>query len=252
MSAERVEFFRENGYLAIERLVEEDELVWMREAYDRIFEARAGREVGDQFDLAGADEEGVEAKLPQILSPSKYAPELLNGRFRDAVQSIAKALLGDGAEVGGDHAILKPALIGAATPWHQDEAYWDPAFDYAALSAWIPLQEATIENGCMWFVPGSHRLEVMSHHSIDNDPRVHGLEVEGADTSSAVACPIPAGGATFHLSRTLHYTGPNISQGPRRAYILGAGLPATPRNDGRRFPWNEEKQTARETRARGT
>ncbi|MEO7454162.1 MAG: phytanoyl-CoA dioxygenase family protein [Fimbriimonadales bacterium] len=244
------DFFQENGYLVLDGVVDPDEIAWMREAYDRIFDARAGRETGDQFDLAGTDEEGVEAKLPQILSPSKYAPDLLNALFRERILLAAKALLGDDAELGGDHAIMKPALVGAETPWHQDEAYWDPAFDYRSFSAWIPLQDATVENGCMWFVPGSHLLEVALHHSIGFDPRVHGLEAEGVDVSSAVACPIPVGSATLHLSRTLHYTGPNRSSEPRRAYILGVGAPATPRADTRRFPWNEIKHTAREERAR--
>lgn len=94
-------------------------------------------------------------------------------------------------------------------------------------------------------------MEVVSHHSIGNDPRVHGLEAEGIDTAGAVACPIRAGSATFHLSKTLHYTGPNRSEGPRRAYILGAGTKAIARTDGRRFPWNEVKQTAREARSKG-
>ena len=250
ISQDDVQFFEENGYLVLHGIVDEDEIEWMREAYDRIFAAKAGRDVGDQFDLAGTDEEGADAKLPQILSPSKYAPELLNGRFRERVLHVAQALLGADAELGGDHAILKPAQTGAATPWHQDEAYWDPSFDYRAFSAWIPLQDVTVENGCMWFVPGSHKLDVLPHHSIGHDPRVHGLEVESADTSAAVACPIPAGSATFHLSRTLHYTGPNLSDAPRRAYILGAGTKAIPRTDGRRFPWNESKQTAREERAK--
>lgn len=250
LTEQHAAFFHRNGYLVIDKIVELDEIEWMRESYDRIFDAKAGRESGDQFDLAGTDEDGAEARLPQILSPSKYAPELLAGAFRERVLYAAHVLLGKDAELGGDHAILKPALIGAETPWHQDEAYWDPAFDYNAFSAWIPLQEATLENGCMWFVPGSHRMEVVRHHSIGHDPRVHGLEAEEIDTTYAVACPIPAGSATFHTSRTLHYTGANRSDGPRRAYILGAGTPATPRTDGRRFPWNDIKQTAREERSR--
>lgn len=250
MTAEQIAFSKDNGYLAIDYLVDADEVGWMREAYDRIFDQRAGREVGDQFDLAGTDDDGEEARLPQILSPSKYAPELLEGKFRERVLEAAHDLLGPDATLGGDHAILKPALTGAETPWHQDEAYWDPGFDYISFSPWIPLQNVNVENGCMWIVPGSHRIEVVPHHSIGHDPRVHGLEAEGVETAAAVACPIPAGGATFHLSRTLHYTGPNLSAQPRRAYIIGAGLPAVPRTDGRTFPWNDLKQTARDKRSR--
>jgi ectoine hydroxylase-related dioxygenase (phytanoyl-CoA dioxygenase family) len=150
----------------------------------------------------------------------------------------------------GDHAILKPPRHGAATPWHQDEAYWEPGLEYNSFSLWVPLQDATLENGCMQFVPGSHRLEVLPHHSINKDPRVHGLEVDGADTSAAQPCPIRAGDATAHLNRTLHYAGPNRTGAPRRAYILGFGTPPRKRSEPREFPWNVAKQTARERRRR--
>lgn len=250
-SRAQIDFYRENGYLAIPELMPTDEVGRIRGIYDRLFEARVGREVGDQFDLAGTDEEGVEAKLPQILGPSRYAPELLEGQYRLNLDHVVRQLLGPEGRVGGDHMIFKPARVGPETPWHQDQAYWDPAFDYESLSVWIPLQEATVENGCMWFVPGSHRLDILPHDSIGHDPRVHGLEVEGADVSKAVACPLPAGGATFHHCRTLHYTGPNRSDVPRRAYIIGAGVPATLRAEPYDFYWNRRKQTAREARAAG-
>lgn len=249
LTPEQIAFYRDNGYLAIPSLMPLDEVERVRDIYDRLFEARVGREVGDQFDLAGADEEGVEATLPQILGPSRYAPELLEGQYRVNLEHVVKQLLGPEGQVGGDHMIFKPARIGPATPWHQDQAYWDPEYDYNSLSVWIPLQEATVENGCMWFVPGSHRLNILTHHSIGHDPRVHGLEAEGADTSAAVACPLPPGGATFHHCRTLHYTGPNRSDTPRRAYIIGAGTPVTRREKPYDFYWNRMKTTAREARA---
>ncbi len=150
----------------------------------------------------------------------------------------------------GDHAIFKPAHIGAPTPWHQDEAYWNAMMEYNSFSMWIPLQPATLENGCMQFVPRSHRQEILPHHCINNDPRIHGLEVDEADVSQAVACPLPPGGCTIHHNRTLHYTGPNRSDIPRRALILGFGIPPKPRIEPRTFPWNDQKQTPREERAR--
>lgn len=252
LSPDQVRFYHEFGYLSVPELMPEDEVLRVREIYDRLFAARVGRESGDQFDLAGTDEEGVEAKLPQILGPSRFAPELLEGQYRINVEQIIRQLLGPEGAVGGDHMIFKPARIGAPTPWHQDQAYWDPGLDYESLSVWIPLQEATVENGCMWFVPGSQRLEILPHHSINNDPRIHGLEAEGADTAAAMACPLPPGGATFHHCRTLHYTGPNRSDLPRRAYIIGAGRPATPRAVPYDFYWNRMKETAREARAQSS
>src|SRR6185436_14247207 len=87
--------------------------------------------------------------------------------------------------------------------------------------------------------------DVLPHHSIGHDPRVVGLEVDSAEALApkAAACPIPAGGATVHHSRTLHYTGPNQSDGPRRAYILGFGTPPQPRTVARNFYWLAQQQT---------
>ncbi|NUQ65036.1 MAG: phytanoyl-CoA dioxygenase family protein [Pirellulales bacterium] len=130
-----------------------------------------------------------------------------------------------------------------------DEAYWDPAFDYCSISIWVPLQDATLDNGCMQFIPRSHRQKVVPHHSIGRDPRVHGLETDAVDVSAAVACPVPAGGATVHHCRTLHYAGPNRTGQPRRAYIMIFGTPRQPRTEPRSFPWRKQRRTAREARA---
>lgn len=250
LTAEQVAFFHREGYLAIPAITTPEEIAWMKVLYDRSFAARVGREEGNQFDLAGPDEDEAEAGLPQILGLSKYEPELQTCLYRANAEAIAAQLLGPEARFTGDHAILKPAFHGAPTPWHQDEAYWGSDFEYNALSIWMPLQEANLENGCMQFIPGSHHLEVQPHHCINNDPRIHGLEIDTVDASSAVACPLPPGGATFHLSRTLHYTSPNLSPEPRRAYILTFGTPPKRRAQGRDFYWNTQKTTAREARAK--
>ena len=118
--------------------------------YDRLFAGSATHADGKQFDLAGTNEEGVEAALPQIMNPDRYAPEL-----RDYVLVAADAVVTQlhGPAVSAEiyHVILKPAKGGAATPWHQDEAYWDPTLQYHSVSIWLPLQEATPENGSMSF-----------------------------------------------------------------------------------------------------
>jgi ectoine hydroxylase-related dioxygenase (phytanoyl-CoA dioxygenase family) len=253
LSAEQIEFYHRDGYLSIPAITTPEEVAMMRAAYDRIFSQRAGRDEGNQFDLAGTDEEGKEASLPQILNPAQYAPELKNLLARANGLRIAQQLLGPEATAGGDHAIFKPAHSGAATPWHQDEAYWGPGLNYHSISLWVPLQDVDEANGCMQFIAGSHRFEVLPHQPIGNDPRIHGLELTAdadVDLSQPRICPLPAGGATVHGSRMLHFTGANHSAVARRAYIMLYGSPATPRNDNRRFPWQETRATAREERAR--
>lgn len=252
LSDAQVASLHEQGFLSLEQLSPPDEIAWMIGIYDRLFAERAGHAEGNHFDLAGSDDEADDLNLPQILGPSRYAPELAETVLRANVEQIARQVLGPEAGVGGDHAILKPARGGVATPWHQDEAYWDSALDYTAVSVWVPLQDAPVESGCLHFVPGTHRMEVLSHHTIGHDPRIHALEIDPSDRydlSTAVACPLRAGGATLHYSRTMHYAGPNLTDRPRRAYIIGFGIPPTRRAEPRDFYWNAGKQTARQKRA---
>lgn len=237
LSEEEIEFYHENGYLRLEGVTTRDEIETFRTIYDRLFSEKTSQ--ADRKELGDIDEEGRET-LPQILGPHELAPELLETRFFENARRVAKQLLGDEAEFTGDHAILKPARFGAETPWHQDEAYWNPALQYQSLSFWMPFQEATVENGCMQFVPGSHEHPILPHHSVPGEGEA--LEVDDPDqyVDKVVPCELPAGGATVHDSRTLHYTGPNRTDASRRAYVLGFGLPTVERDEPRDFYWLEE------------
>lgn len=241
----QIDFFHKEGYLALSAITTAAEVEQLQEIYDRLFSTKAGRDQGDHLDLVTVDDDEAEEMLPQILNPSKYAPELATTAFRANAEAIAKQLLGPDARFTGDHAIRKPPHSGVETPWHQDEAYWDADKEYNSLSIWIPLQEATIHNGCMQFIGGSQAQEVLPHHPIGNDPAVIGLEVDDAEAraQNAAICELPAGGATIHHSRTLHYTGPNHSDQPRRAYILAFGTPAKQRAVARDFYWQRMQQT---------
>jgi hypothetical protein len=250
LSTDQVSRFHVTGFLAIEEpLLSGQELERLRSLYDVMFAARVGRQDGNQFDLAGADEDGQSEALPQILHPDRYHPEI-RGDYLQRIEDLSRLLLGPEARSEIFHAIMKPARNGASTPWHQDEAYWDPSKQYRSISIWMPLQEVFLENGCMWFEDGSHEWDVLEHQSIRGDVRVHGLElVDPSVISRPVACPLPGGGVTVHRNRTAHYAGPNLTDTPRRALIFSAALPDRPFPGKRRFVWNERKQTARSQRA---
>ncbi len=158
---------------------------------------RMGR--GKPIDLAGTDDD-VRPTLPQILRPSRYAPELLDTQYLQNARKIARQILGSEMLPGnGEHMILKPPGIGAMTPWHQDQAYHDPNTISRGINFWMPLDDASEASGCLHFVPGSHRMDVLPHHSIGHDPRIHGLEVDEPErwSEKGVVCPVPAGGATL-------------------------------------------------------
>ncbi len=92
---------------------------------------------------------------------------------------------------------------------------------------------------------------MLEHQSIGGDSRVRGLElVNKSVVDDPVACPLPAGGFTIHRDRTAHYTGPNSTEAPRRALIMGANLPPRPYAGKRRLLWNDAEAVRREERSR--
>ena len=238
LDAVGVKRFRRDGFLQIDDFLGADEVEPLRVIYDGLFTDRTGTADGN-FCQSENGGNGGGSRL-QISHCSKYRPELKETRLYHDALAVARQLLGSKAVFWGDFALLKPSRHGGPTPWHQDEAYWSPDLKYDHMAVWVPLQEATVENGCMQFIPRSHQRGIVEHR-----PRAGGecasIEACGVDETQAVACPLRVGGVTLHHCRTLHYTGPNQSTGPRRAYILNFGVPTRYRRFFRRkFAWRTE------------
>jgi ectoine hydroxylase-related dioxygenase (phytanoyl-CoA dioxygenase family) len=246
----QVAAFREDGFTWVERIAPDEELAWLGAVYDLLFGQRAQPVPGGYFDLARPYDSEGEDQLPQILAPEVAVPALRKTAFWRNGRAIAAALLGVDAKDlrGWGHMIRKPAHIGAPLPWHQDEAYWDAAFDYVALGSWMPLDPATAESGCLKFLPGSHRGDVRAHRHVGDDPNVHALVTDDVDAAPAVAVPLAPGGATFHHCRMLHSSGPNTSPRVRRAWANEWQLPPTKRAEPAVRPWLDAGRRAWESR----
>lgn len=252
VDAGQIRRFWEEGYLALEGISNEEELAWLGRVYDLLFEARLAGVPGGYFDLARPyDSDGAD-RTPQVLHPRKRVPALAETGLAQNGVRIAAAILGEAEATldAWDHMILKAPRIGAELPWHQDEAYWHPGFDYRALGLWVPLDPATPESGCLSFLPGSHRGELSPHVHLGEDPSIHGLRAEGVEEQGAVTVPVEIGGATVHHCRTLHRSGPNRTENPRRAYATEYQLPPAPRARAAHRPWVVE--TARAWARRST
>ena len=229
----QVASFQRDGFLCIDALTDDAEVEVLLRLYDELFQRDGGFVAGDRIEL---NADATRAPLPQIVNPERYAPRLIQGLAYRNAREIAGQLLGPHCVPTGNHAILKPARIGGATPWHQDEAYWDPRYAHRAVSIWLALQPATLENGCMRFIAGSHRGPVLPHQLISGDS--HGLRLSGTmPDAPETICELPASGATIHDGRTLHGAGPNLAWQPRRALVFGFGLAPVLLDTPRHYPW---------------
>lgn len=245
LSGEQIETFRRDGYVVLPQITTKEDLATIRNIYDRLFCDRKAWKLGHLFDLVGTDETADKASLPQMLQMSLFAPRLRRTRFWMNAQAAARQLLGPEARHIFDNGIRKPARRGAATPWHQDRAYTPRSSPLKVVTIWLPLEDVSVEMGCMQYIPGSHLGPILEHRSLGGDERVHALEALGVDTSRAKAHPVAAGTAILHHAGTLHYTGPNVSDRVRRGYTVAfcTGTPEDPSVQ-KEYPWNEGRRTA--------
>ena len=243
-------FFAANGYLQVDDVADPVEVERMKSILAEMFARKVGLAEGAQFNLVGGKGQADDAQFPQIINPHNYAAELRRTRYHDAATAIAREILGPQARFADDHVLMKPALVGPVTPWHQDEAFRDPSFRYNEISVWLALQPVDRNNGCMEFIAGSNLGEVLPHRSPNNDPSVHALECfDGFDPARAVPVPLRAGSCTVHGGRTLHCAGANRSEAPRYAYVMIFNVPPVPVASPREFPWLAARRTDRDERA---
>ena len=112
-----------------------------------------------------------------------------------------------------DMALIKPPKIGREKPWHQDMAYFNLPLDTVVVGAWIALDEATVANGCMMVVPGSHKNGAVVHF------RRRDWQICDTDVylDGAVAAPLKPGGCLFFHGLIHHGTPANLTDTRRRA-----------------------------------
>jgi hypothetical protein len=212
--------FRENGYLSIPHLTTAEDIRSIRKALDAVFARFDTLPARIRFDLSDRGHTGV-PQIAEVHYLADLRPELKDSLFFQRALSISRQILGRRAAYLFDHAMYKPTGPSKATPWHQDAAYMPHrSFSFRRIAWWLPLQDATVESGCMQFLPGSHRGPLLPHIRAENG---HTLLCE-PDGTGTVAAPIGVGGATLHAPMTLHYTGPNTSQEMRRAWIVHFGV----------------------------
>jgi phytanoyl-CoA hydroxylase len=136
--------------------------------------------------------------------------------FHPRIVAVMQSLLGPDLKLFRDAVLMKPPHTGSPKGMHQDAPYW-PIEPMNEVSCWMPFDRATLENGCMTVIPGSHRRGALPHVHVTDDyvvPREHYREED------IVAVPMePGDGLVFH-ALLLHETGPNRSDLPRRAITL--------------------------------
>jgi len=165
--------------------------------------------------------------------PRRYYPPMQGNIYERRTHSIATQLQrGKQMKIDYDQLLAKrPKAPDSIFAWHQDSAYWPPlAFDPATCTCWLAIDDSTAQNGCMRFLPGSNReAEIRKHAPVKlasagraDEESSHALctALSDADEKNARRVEIKRGDITVHDQRVVHGSGPNESDGWRRAYVL--------------------------------
>jgi ectoine hydroxylase-related dioxygenase (phytanoyl-CoA dioxygenase family) len=228
VTTEQVEFYRTNGYLLVEDFLSQDELEEWRTSTDEAVHQRLTARTG-QFEKDLNNQANPDDFYAQVFTQCIRLADTHEGMAKlmldERLGQVAGTLAGvDGIRIWHDQALIKPPY-GNATAWHLDNPYPDevPAFHYwsfssqNSISIWVALDDATLENGCMWYLPGTHKSARHVKGGIGSNMRDLFKSYPEWLKIQAVATPAKAGSAVFHSGLTAHAAGVNMTPRPRRA-----------------------------------
>jgi len=218
-------FYETNGYLVVERVFQPSELADINRRIEEIVahpeKAPEGVPIGREGDTV-KDKSATAAQNTAIRALAfmvRFDPQFRDFATQPKLLELVRGLLGPRIKVFRDQMLLKPPG-GQAKPLHQDQSYFQVFPQDDLVTAWIALDEATIDNGCMCYVPTSHKHGIFDIEPDPDRPVHHIPKTNGLSLPEPVSCPVPAGSIIFHHGCTLHNSADNNTNTWRKALIL--------------------------------
>src|SRR5438552_3079535 len=210
VTQEQKESFAEQGFFIAESLFDVETLEQLAAEFDRI-RAEEDSALGDGG-RRGITHRGRRYFLGGLQNRSELCRRVVTDR---GLIELAVALLGPEVRLYWNQAVIKAPRHGAAFAWHQDTGYV-PIEPQQYLTCWLAVDETTVENGCIWVIPGSHHWGLQPHRRDETLGDMVGYD----GPEKGIPVPLKRGQAAIFSSLLLHSSGPNTTDGPRRAYVI--------------------------------
>ncbi len=255
LTEDQVAFFHEYGYLAGLRVLNDEQIEVLRKQLGELIDPQhLGHHLFYEFH---SNESPDPSKvLFHALGAWRISPAFHDLLWNPAFLMPASQLLGGVVRFWHDQLFVKPAHHGGVVAWHQDYSYWTRTEPMAHLSCWIGLDDSTTENGCVHYVPGSHRWNLLPITGLADD--MNAIQTVLSEEQQAqfkpAAIELKAGECSFHHPLMVHGSFENKSDRPRRGAVINvfrdgvksasdkpplAGVPKIPtgeKMDGQFFP----------------
>jgi ectoine hydroxylase-related dioxygenase (phytanoyl-CoA dioxygenase family) len=222
LTDEQIHFYGENGYLRGIRVLDEGQVDVLRNELAAFFQPdHPGRELW--YEYHNNESSDPDTVLFHALGAWRIAPGFHDLLWNPAVTVPASQLLEGAVRFWHDQLFCKPARHGGVVAWHQDYSYWTRSQPMAHLTCWIGLDDSTRENGCVHYVPGSHRWDLLPITGLAGDMeaiREVLNDQQWEQFKQPVAIELKKGEASFHHPLMVHGSFENRTDRPRRAAVI--------------------------------
>jgi phytanoyl-CoA hydroxylase len=217
ISQSQVDQFHELGYFLTDPAFPAAQVQAMSDEFDRLHNLAVA-----QAEKSG-DETAIKfARLRPFIGQVHTKSDIAKAFIRSPIylQACAK-FLGPDADLYYNQAVIKPPEKGMSFAWHQDSGYRvTRPLEY--ITCWTAISDTTLDNGCIWVLPKSHKLGLIPHYRDTASSETKPVTI---DESGAIPVPMKAGQVAIFSSFTLHKSGPNTSQTIRKGYVPQYHLP---------------------------
>jgi len=221
LSDEQVASFHENGYLAGVQILDDQQVETLRAELALLTNPK---QPGNELFYEYHSNESSDASrvLFHALGAWRIAPGFHDILWHPAFLVPASQLLGGAVRFWHDQLFCKPSHHGGVVAWHQDYSYWTRTQPMQHLTCWIGLDDATSDNGCLQYVPKSHRWNLLPRTDLagNMDAIQSVLTEEQKQQFKPVAIELKKGQCAFHHPLLLHGSYENRTERQRRAVVL--------------------------------
>lgn len=222
ITLEQKQFFTTMGFVVLPGLIPPQRVHAMRERIEDLcarWDSEEARRVGAQQEVESGNADAVTRTAETVRKFARLTPfePIFREQAEDeALTAIVAELIGNPVLLYDDQAMLKPPFVGSAKLAHQDNAYFRIEPSDACVTCWMALDDATVENGCLHYVAGSHKWGLLPHRAIEGTPHLVPDLPEDVEWTTA---PAKAGDVVIHHSLTVHFSPDNRSSSWRRSFI---------------------------------
>lgn len=210
------QYFSDNGFVKLTEVFTPLEIALFERDVSAAVQQLQG---GDAKSLPNSDSSVYELAFTQVMNIWRHSAAVKQWVFSERVASIAATLLGvESVRLYHDQALYKEAG-GGITPWHCDQYYW-PLDSDQTITAWIPLQDVTLEMGTLSFSAGSQHIDLGRDLPIGDDSQNVIAQKLRELNLPTIENTFNAGDVSFHGGWTFHCAGANTSNLPRRAMTV--------------------------------